>query len=145
MFIPSHYRIIAIGKVRKTWIQEGLNLYLKRLPGLSITELRDNNPTKEFQAINTSIKRGEILIALSEEGEAFSSLDFCNHLQKLSSQRIVFAIGGPNGLPPQTKAIAHSCVSLSLLTFPHEIARLLLVEQLYRASTILSGKPYHKA
>ena len=136
MFNPSRCRIIAIGKVRKKWIKDGLDLYKKRLPNLSITELHDSNLKKEAAGIMSSIKGGELLIALCEEGEKLSSIAFSNQLQKLSSERLVFVIGGANGLSLQIKNIAHLCLSLSPLTFPHEIARLLLVEQIYRANMI---------
>ena len=142
---PSHYRILAIGKLRKDWIQLSLNSYLKRLPGLAITELRDSTPQKESTAILTTLKRNEIAIALTEEGESLTSIAFAKRLQALGSQRLVFMIGGANGLTPQTKSLASWSFSLSPLTFPHEIARLLLVEQIYRAHTILQGSPYHRS
>ena len=141
----SRCRILAIGKTRKPWIQEGLKLYLKRLPALSIIELRDSDIDKESISIQTSIKKGELLIALTEDGAKLSSLSFSKFLQELNSKRIVFVLGGPNGLSPQIKTIAHHTLSLSSLTFPHEIARLLLVEQIYRANTIIQGSSYHRA
>ena len=144
MFNPSRCRIIAIGKIRKPWIQNGLNLYKKRLPSLSITEIKSTYLNKESDDILSSIKKDELLIALSEEGEAFNSISFSNKLQQLGSQRLAFVLGGANGLSPKIKTIAHFCFSLSPLTFPHEIARLLLLEQLYRANTIALGGPYHR-
>ncbi len=144
MINPSRIRIIAIGKIQRPWIKNGLDLYKKRLPNLSIVELRDSDLNKEASEIRSTIKKGELLIALDEEGESFSSITFSNKLQQLASERLVFAIGGADGLSSQIKDIAHLCLSLSPLTFPHEIARLLLVEQLYRASTIALGGPYHR-
>ena len=144
MINPSRYRIIAIGKIRKQWIQSGINLYMKRLPGLLITEIRDSNLKKEAEIIRSSLKNGELLIPLCEEGETFTSLSFSKCLQTISSERIVFLVGGANGICPDIKASAHIRLSLSTLTFPHEIARLLLIEQLYRATTIARGGPYHR-
>ncbi len=144
MLNPSRCRIIAIGKIHKPWIRDGVELYKKRLPNLLITELRNSNLNKEADEIKAIIKKEELLIALSEEGEKFSSISFSKQLQKLNSKRLVFVIGGANGLSSQVKEIAHFCWSLSTLTFPHEIARLLLVEQLYRANTIALGSPYHR-
>ena len=144
MLNPSRYRIIAIGKVRKAWIKDGLNLYLKRLPGLTITELRDGEPQQETKAIHAALRENEALVALTEESETFSSIDFANRLERCGSQRIAFVIGGADGLAPEIKASAHWNLSLSRLTFPHEIARLLLAEQLYRAHTIRQGTPYHR-
>ncbi len=144
MFNPSRCRVIAIGKTRKAWIQEGLNIYKKRLPQLTITEIRDSDLNKESNAIRASLKDNELLIALCEEGESLSSADFSTRLQRLGSNRLVFVIGGAHGLSSQIKNIAHFCFSLSPLTFPHEIARLLLIEQIYRANTIAKGSPYHR-
>ena len=145
MLNPSRYRILAIGKTRKQWIKEGVQTYLKRLPGLKITELRDSNSEKESKAICSEKKSDEILIALTEEGDLMSSIVFTKYLENIGSQKIAFAIGGANGLTAHLKGSAQLQLSLSTLTFPHEIARLLLLEQLYRASTISQGGPYHRA
>ena len=144
MLNPSRYRILAVGKVRKGWIQEGLNLYLKRLPGLTITELKDSNPQKEAETIKTQLKSNETLIALMEEGEPLASIPFAECLKKFGSQRLVFVIGGANGIAPEIKALADIRLSISHMTLPHEIARLLLIEQIYRATTIIQGSPYHR-
>ena len=144
MLNPSRYRIFAIGKVRKRWIKEGIELYLKRLPGLTIMELRDSNPKKEAASIQSQCRNDEILIVLTEEGKPLASIPFAEYLKTFGSQRLVFVIGGANGIAPEIKASAHLLLSLSSMTFPHEIARLLLVEQLYRATTILQGGPYHR-
>ena len=144
MLNPSRWRIVAIGKVRKLWIQDGLHLYLKRLPGLTVTELRDCGIKKETQEIDKTITSKELLVTLSEEGELLTSLSFSQRLQELGSNRIAFVIGGANGLSPEIKNRAYWNISLSHLTFPHDIARLLLSEQLYRANTIAQGGPYHR-
>ncbi len=144
MLNPSRWRIIATGKIRKPWIQGGLNLYKKRLPSLSIAEIKTTNLQKESEDILSLLKKDELLIALSEEGERLNSLAFSNKLQNFGSQRLAFIIGGPDGLSSKIKALAYFRFSLSPLTFPHEIARLLLIEQLYRATTIALGSPYHR-
>tara|TARA_B100001996_G_scaffold318204_1_gene261709 strand:+ start:115 stop:552 length:438 start_codon:yes stop_codon:yes gene_type:complete len=144
MFNSSRYRVIAIGKIRKSWIKEGLDLYQKRMPGLTITELRDNTPQRETESILSTLRSNEDLITLTEEGELFSSLTFADELKKQGSQRLAFVIGGANGIPPEIKKSAKWALSLSPLTFPHEISRLLLLEQLYRAQTIQQGSPYHR-
>ena len=145
MLNPSHYHILAIGKVRKDWIKSGLNLYLKRLPGLTITELRDSTPLKEAKEIKTKVKNNQALIVLTEEGESLASIPFSEYLKAFGSQQLAFVIGGANGITPEIKTLAHSLLSLSPMTFTHEIARLLLVEQLYRATTIIKGGPYHRS
>ena len=144
MLNSSRYRILAIGNTRKGWIKEGLNLYLKRLPGLTITELRDSNPKKEAEAIQAQLRNDEMRIVLTEESQLLASVPFAEYLRGLGSQRLAFVIGGANGIAPEIKVLAQLQLSLSPMTFPHEIARLLLVEQLYRARTITQGSPYHR-
>ena len=144
MLNPSRYKILAIGKIRKDWIREGLNSYMQRLPGLIITDLRDSNPQKEAKSIQAQLTNDAKLIVLTEEGKLLSSLSFAECLKQFGSQRLDFVIGGANGVAPGIKNAAHLQLSLSPLTFPHEVARLLLVEQIYRASTIIKGTPYHR-
>ena len=142
---PSRLRILAIGKVRRGWIQDGIDLYCKRLPGLSIVELRDGTPEKEAEAIRTARRADERLVVLMEQGETLESIPFAQRLEQLSSERIAFVIGGADGLTEALKAEAYWRLSLSPMTFPHELARLMLVEQLFRAQAILQGRPYHRA
>lgn len=145
MINPSRIRILAVGKVRKSWVNEGVALYRKRLPGLEILELRDSTMAREAEAIRELLRPGERLVVLSEEGRTQDSLAFAEGLRDSGSGRLVFVIGGADGIDPTLKARASWLLSLSPMTFPHEIARLLLLEQLYRATTILQGGPYHKA
>ena len=142
---PSRCRIIAIGKVRKTWVQEGIELYLKRLPGLKIVELRDGNPEKEAESIRQTLRSDEWPVMLMEQGETLTSISFSERLRSLGSQRLAFVIGGADGLTAELKGLAHWKLSLSPMTFPHELARLLLIEQLFRAQAIQQGSPYHRA
>ncbi|HGY5531845.1 MAG: 23S rRNA (pseudouridine(1915)-N(3))-methyltransferase RlmH [Prochlorococcus sp.] len=139
------YRIIAVGKVRKGWIQDGISMYLKRLPGITITEVRDTHPQREAQAIQTALRSSELLVALCEEGEALASVPLAERLEKFGSERLAFVIGGADGLSKELKASSHWQLSLSPMTFPHELARLLLVEQLYRAQSILQNSSYHRS
>ena len=142
---PSRCRIIAIGKVRKTWVQEGIELYLKRLPGLTIVELRDGTPEKEAELIRQALRSDEWPVMLMEQGETLTSISFSERLRNLGSQRLAFVIGGADGLTAELKGLAHWKLSLSPMTFPHELARLLLIEQLFRAQAIQQGSPYHRA
>ena len=141
---PSRCRILAVGKVRRGWIQDGINVYLKRLPGFSITELRDSTPDKEAEAIQAALRPDETLVALMEQGETLSSIRFSQRLEQLGNERIAFVIGGADGLTPALKAKARWQLSLSPMTFPHELARLMLIEQLFRAQAIRQGSPYHR-
>ena len=142
---PSLCRILAVGKVRRSWIQDGIELYRKRLPGLEIIEIRDSTPDKEAESIRASLRPNEHLIALMEEGDAVGSIPFARRLDQLGNQRLAFVIGGADGLTNELKGRAHWQLSLSPMTFPHELARLMLIEQLFRAQAILQGSPYHRA
>ena len=140
----SRYKIIAIGKIKKFWIQEGIDMYLKRLPGLEVIEIKDNTQIKEENTIKEIIKKNETLVTLNENGQSFTSKQLATKLLNSHNQNIIFVIGGATGLPPSLNNYASWQLSLSPLTFPHEIARLLLIEQLYRAKNITECGPYHK-
>ena len=144
MINPSRIRILAVGKVRKVWVLEGIATYLKRLPGLQVMELRDAGKAKEAEAVLAALQPGEQLVVMAEEGQTFDSQAFAERLEGSGSERLVFVIGGAEGIDPALKARASWKLSLSPMTFPHELARLLLVEQLYRALSIQQGGPYHK-
>lgn len=144
MLNPGRIRILAVGKVRKGWVREGLEVYRRRLPGLTIVELRDSDPVREAQAIRAELRSDEQLITLSEEGRSLGSVALADQLGRCGSDRLAFVIGGADGLDPALRAQARWQLRLSALTFPHELARLLLIEQLYRARTILQGGPYHR-
>jgi 23S rRNA (pseudouridine1915-N3)-methyltransferase len=141
---PSRIRILAVGKVRKGWVLEGIATYLKRLPGLQVVELRDAGKAKEAEAVLAALQPGEQLVVMAEEGQTFDSPAFAERLEGSGSERLVFVIGGAEGIDPALKARASWKLSLSPMTFPHELARLLLLEQLYRALSIQQGGPYHK-
>ena len=140
----SHCKIIAIGKIKKRWIQEGIEMYLKRLPGLEVKEIKDSTQIKEEHTIKEIISKNEILVTLNENGQSFTSKELATKLLNSHNQNITFVIGGASGLTSSLNNLASWQLSLSPLTFPHEIARLLLIEQLYRAKTITLGGPYHK-
>jgi len=140
----SHYKIIAIGKIKKQWIQAGIEMYLNRLPGLQVIEIKDSSQKKEENIIKEIIKKNETLVTLYENGQSFTSRQLAKKLLRCHNQNISFVIGGSTGLSTSLNSSADLQLSLSPLTFPHEIARLLLIEQLYRAKSITQGSPYHK-
>ena len=140
----SRYKIIAIGKIKKFWIKEGIDIYLKRLPGLKVIEIKDNTQIKEENTIKEILKKNETLVTLNENGQSFTSKQLAKKLLNSHNQNITFVIGGASGLSSSLNSCASWQLSLSPLTFPHEIARLLLIEQIYRAKTITQGGPYHK-
>lgn len=137
-------KLLAIGKVKKGWIREGIEVYRKRLPELEIVELKDTTPEKEGDLILSLRKGRDRLIALGEEGKCYSSVQFAKLISQAESGSLVFVIGSAEGLSQSVKRSAEQLLSLSPMTFPHELARLLLLEQLYRAKTILQGSSYHK-
>lgn len=136
--------MIAVGKVKKGWIREGIDTYHKRLPELEVFEIKDSDPEKEAAQMLLQVKKSDRLIALTEEGHTHSSIQFAEMIAQAESHSLVFAIGSATGLSSQVKQVASQCLSLSPMTFPHEVARLLLLEQLYRAKSILQGSSYHK-
>ena len=140
----SHYKIIAIGKIKKKWIQTGIEMYLNRLPGLNVIEIKDSTQKKEEAMIKEILRKNDTLITLNQNGHSFSSNQLSKKLLNSHNQNTTFVIGGATGLSPSLSSSASWQLSLSPLTFPHEIARLLLIEQLYRAQTITQGSPYHK-
>ncbi len=137
-------KIIAVGKIKKGWIKEGVALYLQRLPEIELVEVKDSDPETEAQKVLTALKTYDKLVVLSEDGKEFNSIAFGQWLGQEATGTLVFFIGGPTGVSRRLKQKAHRVLSLSAMTFPHEIARLLLLEQLYRGKTILQGGSYHK-
>ena len=137
MLQTNRLSINAIGKIKKSWIREGINQYKKRMPDLIINEYKsfniDNNPFNN------------IIICLTEEGESFSSIELTSLLLNFKNKKINFLIGGAEGISSDIKEKSHLLLSLSPLTFPHEIARLILLEQIYRAISISNNSPYHRA
>jgi 23S rRNA (pseudouridine1915-N3)-methyltransferase len=135
-------KIIAVGKVKKPWLQAGIALYVKRLPELEIVEIKDAGKEKEADKLESLLKPQDRLVVLSEMGQAHDSTGFAQWLGQEAFGTLVLFIGGPEGLCDRLKT--HPMISLSAMTFPHEMARLMLVEQLYRAKTILQNGSYHK-
>ena len=137
MLQTNRLSINAIGKIKKDWIREGINQYKKRLPDLIINE------SKSFNIDN--IRVNNIIISLTEEGQLFNSIELTSLLLNFKNKKINFLIGDADGIPSDIKNKSHLLLSLSPLTFPHELARLILIEQIYRAISISNGSPYHRA
>ena len=140
MLNTNRLSISAIGKIKKTWIKEGIKSYLKRMPDLSIHE------SKTFDIQNLiNQDSNKIIIALSEEGKFYNSYDFFSLLLSFKNQKILFLVGDADGLSSEIKLKSNHILSLSPLTFPHELARLILIEQIYRAVSISQNSPYHRS
>ena len=129
--------IYAIGKIKKLWIREGINQYKKRMPDLIINE------SKSFNIDN--VRANSIIICLTEEGQSFNSIELTSLLLNFKNKKIYFLIGDADGIPSNIKDKSNLLLSLSPLTFPHELARLILIEQIYRAISISNNSPYHRA
>ena len=140
MLITSRISINAIGKIKKSWIADGITQYRKRMPKLAIYEFKD------FKFNNLkNLYPNDIIISLSEEGKYFNSYDFSSLLLSFNNKKISFFIGDADGLSNKIKENSDLLLSLSRLTFPHELARLILVEQIYRAASISQNSPYHRS
>ena len=138
MLQTSRLSIYAIGKIKKNWIRDGINQYKKRMPDLNINELKSFN-------INNLRFKNNIIITLSEEGKQFNSIELTSLLLNFKNKKIIFLIGDADGISSDVKNQSDLLLSLSRLTFPHELARLILLEQIYRALSISSNSPYHRA
>lgn len=152
--------IVVVGRLKDRYLEEGINDYLKRLKRYGTCELirvkeeskRNRSAEaaaveKEAQRILSQIKPGDFLVTMTEEGELVDSQTLAHELDDIASRtpgRIVFVIGSGAGLAPSVKAEANRMLSLSPMTFPHQVALLLLTEQLYRANAILNNEPYHR-
>ena len=136
MLQTNRLSINAIGKIKKNWIREGINQYKKRMPDLIINE------TKSFNIDN--IRVNNIIICLTEEGQSFNSIELTSLLLNFKNKKINFLIGDADGIPSDIKDKSNLLLSLSPLTLPHELARLILIEQIYRAVSISNNSPYHR-
>lgn len=106
----------------------------------------DMQKEKEGELILKQLREGDCVVLLDENGREYTSVEFARSLerkQQMLARRIVFIVGGPYGFSPAVYAAAKEQVSLSRMTFSHQMVRLFFVEQLYRAMTILRGEPYH--
>ena len=152
-------RVIAVGTKMPAWVEQGVKEYQKRLPPelkLEIKELPLGKRGKgadiqraiqsEGQQMLAAIGKGDTVIALDVLGKPWNTEKLAQELldwQQLGNN-VSLLIGGPDGLAPECLAAAHKKWSLSALTMPHPLVRILLIEQLYRAWTINSNHPYHR-
>lgn len=151
--------LITVGKTDVKWVKEGLDLYAGRLSHyiqFSISEIpelknvsslsREQIKEKEGELISAMLKPSDDVILLDEHGKEFRSVEFSSYLQgKMASggRNIVFVIGGAYGFSRKIYDRADSMMSLSRMTFSHQMVRTIFAEQLYRAFTIMKGEPYH--
>lgn len=153
-------RLLAVGQRLPAWINDGFSEYARRLPHECRLELQEIPPAKrssgrsadrlkaeEGERILKALAPGEALIALDERGKSPDTVALSDWLGDwlMAGQDVSFAIGGADGLAAEVIARADRRWSLSPLTLPHGLVRVLLAEQLYRAWSIRSGHPYHRA
>lgn len=139
--------IIAVGKIKQAGLRAELDDYLGRIRRHAVCdeiELKDGGPGEQLARFQRAIPKRARVIALEVDGQALSSAGLADRVGKaeLDAMPLAFLIGGAYGLPPQVSALAQMRLSLSAMTLPHRLARLLLAEQLYRSLTILRNEPY---
>lgn len=155
--------VLAVGKLKEKYIKDGINEYLKRLSrfcDMEIIEVEDEKAPeslsaaeeqqvkkKEAERIFKKVKEGSAVIVLDVRGDRMGSEDFASKLSSFfvsGVSHITIIIGGSLGLDPSLLKAARLRFSMSDLTFPHQLVRLILMEQLFRAFKIMNGETYHK-
>ena len=158
-----HINIICIGKIKETFIRESIEEYSKRLSkycNLNITELPDekipNNASKkeevivkekEADSILNALKKDSYIIALDLKGKQFTSEEFAMKIDNISvnyNSSLTFIIGGSLGISERVLNISNELISFSKMTFPHQLFRVFLLEQIYRVFKINNNETYHK-
>ena len=137
------YHVVAVGRVKDPALRAACDEYLERLRHYTPVDVRE---VKDGDRVLPAIPREARLVALSRTGKQWSSRALAAETARwdLEGRDVTFAIGGAEPLSADVLAQAEVVWSLSALTFPHEVARLVLLEQLYRAHTIRRGEPYHR-
>ncbi len=156
-------KIVCVGKIKERFYRDAAAEYSKRLsryarieivectdektPDGASVDLCDQIKSREGERILSKIKDGDYVIALAIEGKMYSSEALSGHLDKLmvsGKSTIVFVIGGSLGLAEEVLMRANEKLSFSAMTFPHQLMRVILLEQIYRSFRIIKGEPYHK-
>ncbi|MEX8548535.1 MAG: 23S rRNA (pseudouridine(1915)-N(3))-methyltransferase RlmH [Mucilaginibacter sp.] len=151
--------LLSVGKTEEKYLNQGIAIYLKRLKHyikLEVAEIpelkqtkglsQEQQKAKEAELISKKLNPIDFVVLLDERGQELTSLQFADLLNKrmlASTQNLVFVIGGPYGFDNSIYQRANEKLSLSKLTFSHQMVRLFFAEQVYRAFTILKGEPYH--
>ncbi len=151
--------LLVVGRTVEAWLKNGIDDYVSRLghfvpfemqviPELKNTKSMDTltQKQKEGELILKSFQAGDHIVLLDDKGAHYTSEELATWVDKRtmqSNKRVVFVIGGPYGFSKEVYAKANEKLSLSKMTFSHQMVRLIFVEQLYRAYTIIKGIPYH--
>ncbi len=142
-------KIICVGKIKEHYFKSAIDEYKKRISKyhkIIIEEVIDSNLDKERDLILRHINKKDYIITLEIEGKQLSSLELSNFLDRtmIVNSNITFIIGSSYGLHNDIKKIANYKLSFSKLTFPHQLFRVILLEQIYRSFKILNNESYHK-
>lgn len=149
--------VLAVGNKMPDWIESGFMEYRKRMPRelsielIEVKQAKDKNREQslisEYERIEKVLPAANYVIAMDEQGKQLSTQELAVSLENWMDlgKDITFIIGGAEGLHPEIKQKADQIMSLSKMTLPHALVRVLLAEQLYRATTILKHHPYHRA
>lgn len=140
-------KLVAVGKMRDRLFETRCQEFLTRLNAYGRCDmviLPDSNIANEGKAMLREIERekGAVTVVMTEEGKEFTTAEFSQFLGK-ADRKILFIIGGPFGISPEVKARADLLMALSKMTFTHEMARMIFLEQLYRGLNLLNGGAYH--
>lgn len=136
-------KILSVGKTKESWLEDALQEYIKRLKPIASFEFIWAKNDSQLLLLS---QKEPLIICLDPQGQAMSSIEFAHFIQKKlieGGSRLAFVIGGPEGLPTELKR-QHTLLSFSPMTFTHQITRLILLEQIYRAFEITKGTKYHK-
>jgi 23S rRNA (pseudouridine1915-N3)-methyltransferase len=138
--------MICVGKLTTKGYKETFDHYFKQLQKIKVIEIKESDMVFEAKLILKAIDLSAHIVVLAIEGETFDSVGFAESIrQKLENgKKIQFIIGGSDGLHESIKSKAHQTLSMSRMTFPHQLARIMLIEQIYRSIKIIENHPYHK-
>jgi len=151
--------LLVVGRTADSFYVSNINNYIERIrhyipfeieviPELKNTKniSEEQQKEKEGDLLLKTLQQGDSIILLDEHGKEFRSIEFAQWFEKklnTVNRRLIFIIGGPYGFSPKIHAMAQEKISLSKMTFSHQMIRLIFTEQIYRAMTILKGEPYH--
>lgn len=149
------YRVVAVGKLKSAFYREACGHYLKRIAPLAACEMLEVREGHGADADATRLAEGTALlakveglaVALDERGKAFDTHGLAQRVSALENRgvsQVTILVGGAEGHGPELRAAVAESWSLSPLTFPHDLARLVVIEQLYRIETLRAGHPYHR-
>lgn len=142
-------KIICVGKLKENYLKDATNEYLKRLSKytkIELIELKDSNIHDEADLILKNINDKDFVITLEIEGNTLTSKELSQKLESwlINNSNITFVIGGSDGLDEKVKKRSNYKLSFSNLTFPHQLFRVMLLEQIYRSYKIINNETYHK-